>query len=404
MKLQISYDDLVPSLDYVSSVVEDKFLEDNMRNIIFLFRKDVQGTVSLMLAGYNKIATCRTALTDVDFQFTEEADDKWMQLEDGTFIAYMQIKSKELNNFLGSFRSLKKTKPTQCEFATVRNKVRLIVQEEPKDEEDERAAQLRNTSIWVFDNAILKPAVLHDILMQLPTEGEESIASTDVLFYLNTLFPLVSDEGGSSLPSKMHFSEEYIFCVPNFATLMVNQLPNAFKGIVLAYSALNFLKKVAEHTEYMTVNKTGTHITIKTDNSEAFLRYMTKMPDHTIYTREYKKDHMVAIDRVYLREVLKRLALTNDNVTIAIKPNVNVITVSNTKYSTDIPIYSQRGLEELGEEITFKMVQSHLNKAIIGDDTLFPDVLGIYLNRKGSGYTLVFSDTTGQWFSTMQVR
>ena len=91
--------------------------------------------------------------------------------------------------------------------------------------------------------------------MQLPTEGEESIASTDVLFYLNTLFPLVSDEGGSSLPSKMHFSEEYIFCVPNFATLMVNQLPNAFKGIVLAYSALNFLKKVAEHTEYMTVNK-----------------------------------------------------------------------------------------------------------------------------------------------------
>ena len=53
MKLQISYDDLVPSLDYVSSVVEDKFLEDNMRNIIFLFRKDAQGTVSLMLAGYN---------------------------------------------------------------------------------------------------------------------------------------------------------------------------------------------------------------------------------------------------------------------------------------------------------------------------------------------------------------
>ena len=403
MKLKISYDDLVPSLDYVSSVVEDKFLEDNMRNIIFLFRRSAQG-VSLMLAGYNKIATCRTVLTDVDYEFTGDEEDKWMQLDDGTAITYMQIKSKELNNFLGSFRSLKKTKPTDCEFATVRNKVRLIVQEEPKDESDERAEQLRNTSLWMFDNAILKPAVLHDILMELPTEGEESIASTDVLFYLNTLLPLVSDEGGSSLPSKMHFSDEYIFCVPNFATLMVNQLPSAFKGIVLAYSALNFLKKVSEHTEYMAVNKTGTHITIKTDNSEAFLRYMTKMPDHTIYTRECKKDHMVAIDRVYLREVLKRLALTNDNVTVTVKPEENVITFSNTKYSSDIPIYTQRGLEELGTDITFKMVQNHLNKAIIGDDSVFPDVLGIYLNRKGSGFTLVFSDTTGQWFSTMQVR
>lgn len=403
MKLRISYNDLVPSLDYVSSVVEDKFLEDNMRNIIFLFRRSAQG-VSLMLAGYNKIATCRTVLTDVDYEFTGDEEDKWMQLDDGTAITYMQIKSKELNNFLGSFRSLKKTKPTDCEFATVRNKVRLIVQEEPKDESDERAEQLRNTSLWMFDNAILKPAVLHDILMELPTEGEESIASTDVLFYLNTLFPLVSDEGGSSLPSKMHFSDEYIFCVPNFATLMVNQLPSAFKGIVLAYSALNFLKKVSEHTEYMAVNKTGTHITIKTDNSEAFLRYMTKMPDHTIYTRECKKDHMVAIDRVYLREVLKRLALTNDNVTVTVKPEENVITFSNTKYSSDIPIYTQRGLEELGTDITFKMVQNHLNKAIIGDDSVFPDVLGIYLNRKGSGFTLVFSDTTGQWFSTMQVR
>ena len=395
MKLRIPFDILVNNLDYVSTVVEDKLLDDSMRNIIFKLTSK-----GVCLIGYNSIAICKTHLQEGDYR-VEFMEGDLKSSEEGE-VMYIQVKSKELNNFLSTFKSLNKTKPSDVLFETINAKIRLTVFEEPVDEMDTRLSQ---PSVWVFDNIVVKENVLKEINQKIE-EGGQSIQSLDILLYLTTLLPLLSDEGGNSLPSKMHFSKDYVYVMPKmFATLFTNVLPEAFQDVVFSYSALNFLKKVLDHNEVVSVNKTATHVTLVTDTSAALLRYTTKMPDQKVYQNAVKKDNGVGLDKLYLKDVLKRLSISNESVTITVKALEEVMEVKNSKFSQVIPLTQVKGMEGLGN-VVFKLTPEILNKAVIGDNSgAFPDELFLYIvPQQTSGYTLVFADATSSWFSILSVR
>lgn len=395
MKLRIPFDILINNLDYVSTVVEDKLLDDSMRNIIF---KLSERGVSLI--GYNSIAICKTHLQEGDYR-VEFGEGDLKTSEEGE-VMYIQVKSKELNNFLSTFKSLNKTKPSDVLFETINAKIRLTVFEEPVDASDTHLSQ---PSVWVYDNINVKENVLKEINQKIE-EGGQSLQSLDILLYLTTLLPLLSDEGGNSLPSKMHFSKDYVYVMPKmFATLFTNVLPEAFQDVVLSYSALNFLKKVLDHNDVVSVNKTATHVTLVTDTSEALLRYTTKMPDQKVYQNAVKKDNGVGIDKLYLKDVLKRLSISNESITITIKANEEKMEVKNSKFNQVIPLTQVKGMEGLGS-VVFKLTPEILNKAVIGDNTgAFPDELFLYVvPQQTSGYTLVFADSTSSWFSIISVR
>lgn len=391
MKFKLGYDTLVNNLEYVSTIVEDRLLDESMRNIIVRINKS--GIVHFI--GYNSIVICRTRLEEGDYRLTEE-DDKYDESQN----FYMQLKAKELMNFLNTFKSLKRTKPTDVLIETVNNKLRLTVFE--VEDTDNGIREL--SSKWVFDNIPLKLNVKNEINMELKAT-ETSLQSINVSFYLASLTPLLSDENGNGLPSRMHFGDEYVFVVTGmFATLFKNELPEAFKQVVFTYSALNFMKKVLDRNEVVDIGKTESHLILATDTSEAFIRYIPKMPDTAIYQKAFKRDHVIVLDRKYLKDVVKRLSLTNDMATVEIDTSNEGILVKNSKFSQLVPIQFERGMTELGK-ITFKIATKVLDKAIIGDDNVFPEQIGIYINPlANTGYVLIFSDSSDKWFSTVQVR
>lgn len=391
MKFKLGYDTLINNLEYVSTIVEDRLLDESMRNIIVRINKS--GVVHFI--GYNSIVICRTRLENGDYRLTEEDD-----VYDESQNFYMQLKAKELMNFLNTFKSLKRTKPTDVLIETVNNKLRLTVFE--VEDTDEGIRELN--SKWLFDNIPLKLNVKNEINMELKAT-ETSIQSINVLFYLSSLVPLLSDENGNGLPSRMHFGDDYVFVVTGmFATLFKNELPEAFKKVVFTYSALNFMKKVLERNEVVDIGKTESHLILATDTSEAFIRYIPKMPDTSIYLKSFKRDHVVVLDRKYLKDVVKRLSLTNDMATVEIDTNNEGLLVKNSKFSQLVPIQFERGITELGK-ITFKIATKVLDKAVIGDDNIFPEQIGIYINPlANTGYVLIFSDSSDKWFSTVQVR
>lgn len=395
MKLVTTFSTLVSNLDSVTSVVEDKLIDESARNIIF---KITETGVSLM--GYSLLAICKTPLEEGSFSVSFEDGE----LVDG--VMYMQIKSKELNNFLGTFKSLKKTKPSEVEFQTINGKVRLIVTEDfmPTDEDEEIKSQ---KSVWVFDNIPVKSSVIKAIEIEANKEDEERIDSVSLLMYINSMLPLLSDEG-NSLPSKLNFCEDYVCAVPNkFATLFSNTLPKAFKGVSLNYSAISFLKKVLATSEVVFISRTETHISVITERSEAFLNYLTKLPNTQLYLEYYKKDHAIVVDRLYLKDVLKRLSVINENATITIDSEEGVLKVKNSKFSQEVPILSQKGMDELGS-VTFKLATDVISKAIIGDDAVFTaestDLRIYVVKTQTSGYMLYITDAYDMWFSVIQVR
>lgn len=394
MKLVMNFNKILENLDYVSTVVEDKLLDESLRNIIF---KLTETGVSLI--GYSSISICKTHLQQGDFEVSFNEGD----LENG--VAYMQLKSKELSNFLGTFKTLKTTKPVAVEFETFRNKVRLTVVEEFLNSEEGEAPKTQK-SVWMFDNLEVKPNVLKEIGVEVG-EGT-SVSSLDILLCVNSLSPLVSDEGGNSLPSRLNFAEDYVVAVPGtFASLFRNELPEAFKGITLGYSALNFLRKILMSNEVVTISRSEIYLTISTGTSDAFLRYQTKIPNTELYLRNYKKDHAVVVDRLYLRDVLKRLSIVNDNALIEVDTANNVLKLKNSKFSQDVPLLAQKGMEGL-PSVSFKLATAIFNKAIIGDDSVFAPEGGevrMYITPLSpSGYVICFSDATDLWFSAVQVR
>ena len=385
MKLKFDFVALTGCLDYVTAIVEDKLLDETMRNIIFKVTQD-----KVTLTGYNRLVTCHTVVPALEV------------LEIASEVQYMQIKAKELNDFLNTFKTLGRTKATDVEFFTDKNKVRMFVYEEPIEGDADTESRLSQKSTWSFDDIPIKEIVMREINAGADSKATEMIASVDVLLYLNSLLPLVADDAGSSVPSRMFFGEEYVFVIPRvFATLFENQLPSSFKGVVFSHSSLGFLKKLLACNSSVFVEKTDTHLCISTDTSLAILKYDTKMPDTRLYVDSVDKSNAISMDRIYLKDVLKRLSLIKESISVEICPEDMTLSVSNTKFKQIIPLLRVKGLTE---NLKFKLPTDVFASAIVGDDTLFAQELFIYIKPVTNAVSLVVTDSSGQWKSFLQAR
>ena len=156
MKITCSYKDLSGVLSSMASVVEDAMSSEDLKNVIFRVYKD--GNV-VELIGINNIITYKVQLEEGSY--TTEIDES--EYKD-TGYAEIQVKSKELNSFLDTFKSVRRTRVTDVEFETVKNKVKVTVKESDVDTGHEYCSN------WVLDNIPIKPNMLSSINLEVPTE------------------------------------------------------------------------------------------------------------------------------------------------------------------------------------------------------------------------------------------
>ena len=368
-------------------------LDESMRNIIFRVTEN-----RLTLIGYTSISICKTKLGEGDYRLECE-DSEYKVNAVGEKEAFIQLKARDLNNLLGTFKSMSRTKATDVTISTDGARIKVKVHEESDDIE-----QLNQDSVWVFGNIPVKQNVLKEIAVEVEEGTGESVASVDVLMYLQSFLPILINDGSQGIQTKLHFSDDWIYAIPrSFSAMYKNMLPDCFKGIVLGYSALEFLSKVLSGSEFVTVGRTPEYVTIESGSSVAFLKYMNKFQDYTLYLKAFTKEHVIGLDRAYLKDVLKRLSISDDHITFEIEGGEDSFIVRNSKFSQRIPITQQRGMEELGK-VTFKVAVNTFSKAILGDDSVYSNNLGLYISKKASGYALSLADEYQNWFSLIQVR
>lgn len=381
MKAKVSYSELSSVLGYVNTILSDKTVDDKMKNVIFLVEKD-----EVTVVGYSALTFARTKMNDVE---TEGVEDKWD----------FQVKSSELNKIIASYNSLYKTKVDYIEFEKnpSNNKIRVIVHEEAINEEDSRLAQ---TGRFNLDNIPILDSVNKEIHMEFPSEPD-SILSGDLLLYIDSLFPLMSNDSASSLVSKLNFSEDYIFVTASYiSSFFVNKLPDSFKGLTLGYSSVNFLKRLCEGVESIDVQRIDRYLCIQSGMTEAFLKYQNVRVRHEPYVKRMSNENGIVLDRLYLKDVLKRMMVSSQDGVAQMKELG--LEVSNDGFMQVIPVNNKKGDVD---NLKFKISVPVLVKTIVGDDSVFPDQLYLYFVKTGpTGYMLYVKDATGGWFSTIQVR
>lgn len=389
MKISFNYEPLVAMLSATSTVVEDAMSSEDLKNVIFKVSKE---TKLVEVIGINQLITYRQ--TPSSENYTVEVEDDEFGTADALF---MQIKSKELLGALNVFKSMHKTKVTGVSLENVENKVKIIITEEEID----TSKELR--SGWKFDNIPVKPNTLPMINLQMPVENRFTEESVKISLYVDSLLPIMTN--GTNLYSKMVFGENRVVAFnPAFTTLMNNSLSEVFRGFSLSYRAISFIKNVICAIPIVTVAKTPQYLCFSADGVEAFVRYDNKTADYSLYERLFTKDFAVVLDRQYFRDVLKRLSLASDAVEVKIEANADSIVVQNSKFSQSVPITNSKGLDALGS-VSFKVLPDVMNKAIIGDDSQFSNSVFMYFApTQNGGYSLVFSDDSGFWFSVASIR
>lgn len=380
MKISVNFSELQSVLGYSNTILSDKSVDDKLRNVIFMVNS-AEETVKVV--SYNAYTFSRTELEKAT---VEDCSSDWE----------FQVKASDLNKIVSSFSSMYRTEVNTVDFEDDGVKIKLTVHEEPKEGNDERLAQ---DSMFQLENAPILKNINNDIHMEFP-ENDELLQSGDLLLYLDSLFPLLSNDSASSYGSKINFAEDYVFVLTStMSAFMQNKLPDAFKGITITYSSVNFLKKLCENVEDLGVAKLDKYICIKSGLTEAFMKFQLIKPNYKMYIDKKDTSNGVVLDRLYFKDVLKRMGNTSPDGKIFITDGQE-LRVENESFQQVIPINNSKGeVEGIGFNISVPIME----KIIVGRDDVFKEDIFLYLVKTPRGYIIYLSDKTGSWFANTQV-
>lgn len=386
MILTCDFENLVENLKDVAEVVEDGLLSEDARNVIFKLKED-GGNVELI--GVNQLITFTRPLDKQYYTLVSEAED----FDNG--VRYIQLKSKELLDFLSSYKGLRRTSVEEVSFEPVKNG-RVICKVLEKDLENGTPT----ISSWTFSTREVNRNIMRNITLQKPDTELEEVLGNNILFYTRNMLPLLT--AGTSLYSKLCFGEDYVVAFSQtHATLMQNVLGDSLKGVTLLYRAVSFMDKVLCNADVVKVAKTAQHLYFETETSKAFIMYDNRLPDYSMQINGYVKEHAFSLDRVYLKDILKRLRLCNESVEFAIDDETQSITLKNSKFTQDIGLMQVKDMEK----VKFKVMPEIISRAILGSDEEFSQTLYVYFcPQPNKTAILVFTDNSNKWFSSISIK
>lgn len=379
MKISLKYDELVETLGFATTVLSDKSVEDKMKNVIFLVEEN-----SVRVVGYNAFTFSRTEIENISVE--DIPGNGWQ----------FQVRAANLLKILSSFSSLSKTKVDGVDFEEDGVRIKISIHENAIKEEDERLSQ---TCVFQMENIPIMNNVMKDINMDFP-EDVELVDSADLSLYLESLLPLMSNDSASKNESKLNFASDYVFVMSaQMSAYFKNKLPDAFKGLTLSYSSVNFLKKLTEGSNDINICRIDKYLCIQSNNTEAFMRYQNIKIKYQAYLQRLNKDKGIVVDRLYLKDVLRRMSNISPDGKMVIT-DTGILEVSNSNFYQEIPLIK---VKDGTAGISFNVSVSFLEKAIVGRDDVLSDELFIYFVPTARGYSIFLLDKTGAWLSNTTV-
>ena len=384
MKLSIDFAELQSIINESSIILTDKSVDDKRKNIIFLVTPD-----STKLVFYNPFTFARVEAESAVSDGIEEGEN-WV----------FQVRLSEVQKIMSSYNNLNRTHVETLDFIDAKSKVRMVLHEVANDEEYEF---LSRDSVNNLDSIPVISSIITEVSNEVPEDMEDvevSLLST----YLEGIIPLLTNEG-KGVSSRINFSDKYIFLISNVMSIFYkNALPDSFKNLALGYSSCVYLKKLCDtiEGEAMSMKCLDKVVCVSTGKSDTFMRWQPIKIKYDMYINNLKTDNCIQLDRLYLKDVLRRLVIETDG-TFSINKADSTVVIETPAFTQEIPIEKMKG--EL-EGIKFKINSQTFTKMIAGSDATYPDkvTLCFVANATGNGYSVYMMDDTSAWMTFMVVR
>ena len=332
MLITMSFETLDSVMSTVTSIVSDKMLKEEMKNVIVWVKGD-----KVRFSAYSGNISSATEI-DAIVELAE-ADE-----------VFVQLRAKDINDVIGTLKGLKKTVVEKVVFDIRENEAILSIFEAPIDLEMAGADKYYQETKFRITKPVVKEMVKREIeSIDFDSTGTV-LESVDVLLYVNTLYPTIQKEVREST-FNMFFGEKHIYTiVAQYAAIMENKLNPIVSGFMLPNTVVNFLKNFISTSETFELSKQpgikgGVVLTVRVGSSIAVIKCsdMGKAYDITEYSTA--PEDGIVIDKDYLVDVLKRMSLSSEqvNISVNIAGEDSVMEVVSKTMKQQIPIVTAKG-------------------------------------------------------------
>lgn len=378
LNFSMNFEELQGLLSHATAVTSDSALKEADKTIVFMIKEEGES----LIAAKNSDLMARVT-------FTPE-----LVKEGGS----IQVNSSELSKILSTFTGLSRTKVDSVEFRENNAKVQVIVHESGIDEESD--AYGGNTS-YSLDNIKIKERLLNDISVEFDEASAETVSTSELDIILGALMPVMDNKKGVN-NNLIHFAEDMVFVMDTRGQVFYkNVLPEVFGNSSFRYTSIAYMRKMIETSNHLSVVISGNKFAIRSEDGmvEAFINNIPVRFNYKPTLEGITKQNGVILDRAFLKDIIRRLAFTGADPTLAIKEDGVHITTSD--FARVVPILQAKG-DIFGVE--FKVKTSLLSSMIIGEDSVMSPNLFMYLEKgRRVGYQLTISDDSGAFLSNTMV-
>lgn len=381
MIIRLNFDDLVKGMQTVNAVVSDKALKDNMKNMVLW----VTGETVRLAANSFHIASAEELAATVTYEEGENQEDN-----------LILIRAKDITNLISSFAGLKRTKVDYIEFEPNKDGsgVFIRIKEMAIDEDMANANAYNQISRYRFSRENVLDNLRREVTSIVSHVEGELVPSVNFNIYMDALYPTVAKETRDNT-SYLMFSDKHVYTFVNtYVAMLENKLPEVFRDFKLSNNIALFIKGFISGDENFVINKTVGKdgvvlLTLQAGKSVAVI----KCPD---MSRAFILDNFldvpengIEVDKIYLRDVLKRMELGSDTSLIEIMLERDETTgatsskfvVSSEKMRQEIPVDRAKGQGNF----SFNLRSEQLKALIFSHTDMFEDKVFIYLEINDKG-------------------
>lgn len=228
MLITFDYNKLEQGLRALTSVVNDKAVKEDMKNIIFRYTTDG----SVMLIAYNTRVFCGT-------QMKEAAQIDWEKDEpkDG----YFQLKASLIKT-LATYRGQKTIKATKVVIHVAPNYSQVDVLTEAADEKSQYAALYKQREKYRIESPKVISKIIYDIEHNMADFEGTPVKASALNRYISMLLPTLKVDGTDNVSCRIMFAHGYVYTAPYiYFALMPNKLPDVLNNMQLTTTASVFL-------------------------------------------------------------------------------------------------------------------------------------------------------------------
>lgn len=388
MVIRTEYPILMNGVKLIASMFNAKNIKEDMKNIVFWCKGN-----EVQVVGYSTQTVCKHRLDNTTVEYG--ADDG-----DEVFVAF---KVKDLSEILGAYSSIKKTFVSEVCISVDNVKgYEVILNEKAVDTEDKYADKYNKTARFKIMRVAMPESRKSEIVARLADDSNdnwENLNVNEANLYINTLLPAVGNEemGLTSFINKLNFKDNKAYVIPLTHGIVMNSVVKPFDNTLFTSSLMQFIKGLID----VDTDTTPVMITRQEDEDICLLKIKVGGTLASIKTYNGNKcfilkdvtipDNGVMIDKDYMIDVIRRMALTKDDVKFKINPADETFNVTSNAMTQDIPVIRAKGEGEFEFSLSPQIMSSMLLAHIKG----LSNSVYIYLEKNDKGkINMVVTDST----------